>query len=177
LTLLLSPVALAVVLAYSYTKRFTSFSHLVLGLALGIAPAAAWIAVRGSLDIRIIILTIAVMLWVGGFDILYSCQDYEFDREHGLYSMPRSVGIGKALLIARILHFEVIVLLTALIMVFDLGPWAIAGLGVVAILLAFEHTLVKATDLSKMNAAFFTMNGVISIVFFCGIAVDLLTRK
>jgi 4-hydroxybenzoate polyprenyltransferase len=177
LTLLLSPVALAVVLAYSYTKRFTSFSHLVLGLALGIAPAAAWIAVRGSLDLRIIILTIAVMLWVGGFDILYSCQDYEFDREHGLYSMPRSVGIGKALLIARILHFEVIVLLTALIMVFDLGAWAIAGLGLVAILLAFEHTLVKATDLSKMNAAFFTMNGVISIVFFCGIAADLLTRK
>lgn len=176
LTLLLSPVALAIVLLYSYTKRFTSFSHLVLGLALGVAPSAAWIAVRGSLDLRMIILTIAVMLWVGGFDILYSCQDYEYDRTHGLFSIPRSVGIGKALLMARLLHFQVIILLSALIVVFDLGGWAIAGLFVVAILLAYEHTLVRANDLSKMNAAFFTMNGVISVVFFLGIATDLLVR-
>jgi 4-hydroxybenzoate polyprenyltransferase len=176
LTLLLSPVALAIVLLYSYTKRFTSFSHLVLGLALGVAPSAAWIAVRGSLDPRMIILTIAVMLWVGGFDILYSCQDYEYDRAHGLFSIPRSVGISKALLMARILHFQVIILLSALIIVFQLGGWAIAGLFVVAILLAYEHTLVRANDLSRMNAAFFTMNGVISVVFFLGIATDLLLR-
>jgi 4-hydroxybenzoate polyprenyltransferase len=176
LTLLLSPVALAIVLLYSYTKRFTSFSHFVLGLALGVAPSAAWIAVRGSLDPRMIILTIAVMLWVGGFDILYSCQDYEYDRAHGLFSIPRSVGISKALLMARILHFQVIILLSALIIVFQLGGWAIAGLFVVAILLAYEHTLVRANDLSRMNAAFFTMNGVISVVFFLGIATDLLLR-
>jgi 4-hydroxybenzoate polyprenyltransferase len=176
LTLLLSPVALAIVLLYSYTKRFTSFSHLVLGLALGVAPSAAWIAVRGSLDLRMIILTIAVMLWVGGFDILYSCQDYEYDRSHGLFSIPRSVGINKALLMARLLHFQVIILLSALIVVFQLGGWAIAGLFVVAVLLAYEHTLVRANDLSKLNAAFFTMNGVISAVFFLGIATDLLLR-
>jgi 4-hydroxybenzoate polyprenyltransferase len=177
LTLLLSPIALTIVLAYSYTKRFTSFSHLVLGVALGIAPAAAWIAVTGALDPRIIILTIAVVLWVGGFDILYSCQDFDFDRNQGLYSIPRSVGIHKALLIARLLHFQMIILLTALVMVFGLGVWAIGGLCVVAALLAYEHTLVRATDLSRMNAAFFTMNGVIAIVFFVGVAADVLTRK
>jgi 4-hydroxybenzoate polyprenyltransferase len=177
LTLLLSPVALAIVLLYSYAKRFTSFSHLVLGLALGVAPSAAWIAVRGSLDPRMIILTIAVMLWVGGFDILYSCQDYDYDRAHGLYSIPRSVGINKALLMARLLHFQVIILLSALIVVFQLGAWAIAGLCIVAILLAYEHTLVRAHDLSRMNAAFFTMNGVIAVVFFLGIATDLLLRR
>jgi 4-hydroxybenzoate polyprenyltransferase len=176
LTLMLAPVALAVVLVYSYTKRFTRFSHLVLGLALGIAPAAAWIAVRGTLDIRIILLTIAVMLWVGGFDVLYACQDVDFDRAHGLYSIPRSVGVPKALLIARILHFEVIILLTALIVVFDMGPWAIAGLTLVAVLLAYEHTLVRKDDLSRMNAAFFTMNGIIAVVFFAGVALDLTLR-
>jgi 4-hydroxybenzoate polyprenyltransferase len=141
-----------------------------------VAPSAAWIAVRGSLDPRMIILTIAVMLWVGGFDILYSCQDYDYDRTHGLFSIPRSVGISKALLMARILHFQVIILLSALIVVFQLGGWAIAGLFVVAVLLAYEHTLVRAKDLSRMNAAFFAMNGVISVVFFLGIATDLLLR-
>lgn len=177
LTLLLSPLALAIVLLYSYTKRFTSFSHLVLGIALGIAPSAAWIAVRGSLDPRILILTFAVALWVGGFDILYACQDHDYDRAHGLYSIPRSVGINKALLMARLLHFQVIILLTALIIVFGLGPWAVAGLAIVAILLAYEHTLVRAHDLSKLNAAFFTMNGVIAVVFFVFMAADLLSRK
>jgi 4-hydroxybenzoate polyprenyltransferase len=177
LTLLLSPIALAIVLLYSYTKRFTSFSHLVLGLALGVAPSAAWIAVRGSLDLRMIILTIAVMLWVGGFDILYSCQDYEYDRTHGLYSIPRSVGIKRALFMARLLHLQVIILLAAVIVIFNLGGWATAGLMIVAILLAYEHTLVRAHDLSKMNAAFFTMNGVISVAFFIFLATDLLTRK
>lgn len=176
LTLLLSPVALAVVLLYSYTKRFTSFSHLALGVALGIAPSAAWIAVTGSLDLRIVILTIAVTLWVGGFDILYACQDAEYDRKHGLYSIPRSVGIPKALLMARILHFQVIVLLTALVVVFRLGGWATAGIAVVAVLLAYEHTLVRVNDLSRMNAAFFTMNGVIAVAFFAFTAADLLLR-
>lgn len=176
LTLYLSPVALAIVLFYSYTKRFTRWSHLVLGLALGVAPSAAWIAVRGDFDPRIFILTCAVTLWVGGFDILYACQDYEFDRTHGLHSLPRSVGIAKALLMARLLHFQVLILLAALIIVFHLGLWAYAGLFAVSVLLAYEHSLVRPNDLSKLNAAFFTMNGVIAVVFFAFIAADLLLR-
>jgi 4-hydroxybenzoate polyprenyltransferase len=176
LTFYLSPLALAIVLFYSYTKRFTRFSHVFLGFALGAAPAAAWIAVRGSLDIRILILTAAVTLWVGGFDILYACQDYEHDRTHGLYSLPQSVGIPNALLMARVLHFQVMILLTALVLVFQLGWLAIAGLGAVAVLLAYEHTLVRANDLSKLNAAFFTMNGVIAVVFWAFVAADLMFR-
>jgi 4-hydroxybenzoate polyprenyltransferase len=177
LTLYLAPVALAFVFFYSYTKRFTGFSHLFLGIALGIAPAAAWIAVRGSLDIRILILTAAVTLWVGGFDILYACQDYEHDRANGLYSVPQSFGIPKALVMARVLHFQVLVLLALLVMVFNLGWIAIAGIALVAILLAWEHTLVRANDLSRMNAAFFTMNGVIAVVFWAFMAAELLLHK
>jgi len=176
LTLWLSPLALIVVLGYSYSKRFTSFSHLILGMALGIAPAAAWIAVTGSLDLRILILTFAVSLWVGGFDILYACQDAEFDRAHGLFSIPRTFGIPRALLIARILHFQALVLLAAIVVVFSLGKIAIFGIGVVGILLAYEHTLVTAKDLSKLNAAFFTMNGVIAVVYFGFVAADLMVR-
>lgn len=176
LTLFLSPVALAILLFYSYTKRFTRFSHLFLGFALGIAPAAAWIAVRGSLDPRILVLTAAVTLWVGGFDILYACQDYEHDRAHRLFSVPQSVGIPMALWMARILHFQVMILLTALVVLFDLGWLAMLGLFAVALLLAYEHTLVRARDLSKLNAAFFTMNGVIAVVFWAFIAADLLIR-
>jgi 4-hydroxybenzoate polyprenyltransferase len=174
LTLLLSPIALAIILLYSYTKRFTSFSHLVLGLALGVAPAAAWIAVRGSLDIRILILTAAVTLWVGGFDILYACQDYDYDRKAGLFSIPRSVGLRRALLLARILHLQALILLAAVVLVFGLGSVAAAGLLVVGALLAYEHTLVRPNDLSRMNAAFFTMNGVIAVVYFMFAAADIL---
>jgi 4-hydroxybenzoate polyprenyltransferase len=174
LTLYLSPVALAIVLGYSYTKRFTSVSHLFLGFALGVAPAAAWIAVQGGFDLRILILTAAVTLWVGGFDILYACQDAEFDRRHGLFSIPRTAGIPRALWMSRLLHLQVIILLAALILVFDLGWLAMAGLGAVAILLAFEHTLVRANDLSKLDAAFFTMNGVIAVVFWAFVAADLM---
>jgi len=170
----LSPVALAVVFLYSFTKRFTRWSHLVLGFALGIAPAAAWIAVRGSLDPRILLLTAAVTFWVSGFDVLYACQDYEFDRQRGLYSIPRFAGIGNALWIARVLHFIMLGLLAALVMVFGLGKFSLAGVLVVAVLLIYEHSLVRANDLSKLNAAFFTMNGVISVVFFLFIAADLL---
>ena len=176
LTLILSPLALAILLAYSYTKRFTRWSHLVLGFALGIAPAAAWIAVRGSLDPRILLLTAAVTFWVGGFDVLYACQDYEFDREANLHSIPRYLGIAGALWVARIFHLFMIGLLVALIVAFGLGKLAVAGLVVVVALLAYEHSLVSATDLSKLNAAFFTMNGVISVVFFIFVASDLLVR-
>lgn len=176
LALLLSPVALAVVLLYSYTKRFTRYSHLALGLALGIAPAAAWIAVRGSLDSRILLLTAAVTFWVGGFDVLYSCQDYEFDRQAGLCSIPRYAGIGAALWVARGFHALMMVLLAVLILAFGLGKMAVIGVLVVGALLAYEHSLVSARDLGKLNAAFFTMNGVISVVFFCFVAADLLLR-
>jgi 4-hydroxybenzoate polyprenyltransferase len=177
LTLALSPVALAIVLLYSYTKRFTRWSHLVLGFALGIAPAAAWIAVRGSLDPRILLLTTAVTFWVGGFDVLYACPDYEFDRNSGLHSIPRYLGISGALVVARTFHVLMLVLLFVLVGVFGLGKLAIVGVIAVAILLAYEHTLVSPRDLSKLNAAFFTMNGVISVVFFAFIAADLLTKR
>jgi 4-hydroxybenzoate polyprenyltransferase len=176
LTLWLSPVALAVVLLYSYTKRFTRWSHLVLGFALGIAPAAAWIGVRGSLDPRILILTLAVTFWVGGFDVIYACQDIDFDRRYRLNSIPQSFGVPRALVLARVLHLTMLALLVALVLSFGLGKIAMAGLVVVACLLAYEHSLVSQDDLSKLNAAFFTMNGVIAVVFFVFIAADLLAR-
>jgi 4-hydroxybenzoate polyprenyltransferase len=177
LTLWLSPVALAVLLLYSYTKRFTRLSHIVLGFALGIAPSAAWIAVRGSLDPRILLLTAAVTFWVAGFDILYACQDFEFDRNSGLHSIPRHIGIGPALWVARAFHGIMLVLLFAMIPAFGLGRLAVAGVIAVMLLLLYEHSLVKADDLSRLNAAFFTMNGVISVVFAVFVAADLLLRK
>lgn len=177
LALALSPVALGVLLLYSYTKRFTRWSHLVLGFALGIAPSAAWIAVRGSLDLRIVLLTAAVTFWVAGFDVLYSCQDYDFDCQAGLHSIPRFVGIPAALWIARVFHALMLALLVWLVLVFALGKLALLGVLVVAALLAYEHSLVSARDLSKLNAAFFTMNGVISVVFLFFVAADLLSRR
>jgi 4-hydroxybenzoate polyprenyltransferase len=177
LSLFLSPVALGIILLYSYTKRFTRWSHLVLGFAMGIAPTAAWIAVRGSLDPRILLLTAAVTFWGAGFDILYACQDYDFDRQTGLHSVPRYFGIAKSLYISRIFHILMLLLLIALIMSFGLGKVAMAGVVIVALLLAYEHSLVSPQDLSKLNAAFFTMNGVISMVFFICMAADLLLRR
>ncbi len=177
LSLWLSPVALAVLLLYSYTKRFTRWSHLVLGFALGIAPAAAWIAVRGSLDGRILLLTAAVTFWVAGFDVLYACQDFDFDRQSGLHSIPRHLGIVRALWIARSFHVLMLGLLVALLWSFGLGKVAVAGVAVVGALLAYEHSLVSPDDLSKLNAAFFTMNGVISVLFLAFVAGDLLLRK
>ena len=176
LALWLSPLALAVLLLYSYTKRFTRWSHLVLGFALGIAPSAAWIAVRGSLDPRILLLTAAVTFWVAGFDVLYACQDLDFDRSSGLHSIPRYLGISRALWVARAFHLIMLLLLAALLAAFGMGKLAIAGVAVVAVLLAYEHSLVSAGDLRKLNAAFFTMNGVISVVFFVFVAGDLLLR-
>jgi len=175
--LLLSPVALAVLLAYSYTKRFTRWSHLVLGFALGIAPSAAWIAVRGSLDPRILLLTAAVTFWVGGFDVLYACQDYDFDREAGLHSIPRFLGVARALWVARAFHLLMLFLLVALLLVFGMGKLAVVGVIAVALLLAYEHSLVSADDLSRLNAAFFTMNGVISVIFLVFVAGDVWLRK
>ena len=177
LSFILSPFALAVVLLYSYTKRFTRWSHLVLGFSMGIAPSAAWIAVRGSLDPRILLLTAAVTFWGGGFDVLYACQDFEFDQQAGLHSIPRHFGIGKALWIARCFHLVMVLLLVSLVVVFGMGKLAIAGVVAVALLLSYEHSLVSPQDLSKLNAAFFTMNGVISVMFFFFVAGDLLLRR
>jgi 4-hydroxybenzoate polyprenyltransferase len=177
LSFILAPFALAVVLLYSYTKRFTRWSHLILGFAMGIAPSAAWIAVRGSLDPRILLLTAAVTFWGGGFDVLYACQDFEFDQQSGLHSIPRHWGIGKSLWISRCFHLVMIMLLVSLVVVFGLGKLAITGVVAVALLLAYEHSLVSPRDLSKLNAAFFAMNGVISVVFFFFVAGDLLLRR
>jgi len=165
LALKLAPLAIAILFFYSLTKRFTNWSHLFLGFALGISPAAAWIAITGGLDARMLILCAAVTLWVGGFDVLYACQDLDYDRSAGLYSVPKRFGIANALLIARVMHFAVVALLSWLAASFAL-PWpAWLGIVVVAALLTYEHSLVKANDLSKLDAAFFTMNGYISMSF------------
>jgi 4-hydroxybenzoate polyprenyltransferase len=165
LALKLSPVALAILFFYSYTKRFTSWSHFVLGFCLGISPAAAWIAIRSSLDSRMLILCAAVTLWVGGFDVLYACQDVDFDKSAGLFSIPEKFGIPRALQVARGMHIVMVFLLAWLAWSFHLAWPAWAGIAVVAALLAYEHSLVKPNDLSKMNAAFFTVNGYISLLF------------
>ncbi len=170
----LAPVALALVFFYSFTKRFTSFSHLVLGFALGVAPAAAWIAMRGWLDPRILWLTAAVTLWTAGFDIIYSCQDYEFDEREGLFSLPRRLGLAGALAAARILHAMMVVCLAALLAALELGFVSGLGIAVVAALLLWEHSLVKPHDFSRVNAAFFTMNGYVSVLFFLFWTADIL---
>jgi 4-hydroxybenzoate polyprenyltransferase len=177
LTLLLSPICIVVVLGYSYMKRITRWSHLVLGLALGIAPSAAWVAVRGGLDPRILVLTGAVLLWVAGFDVLYACQDFEHDRVNGLHSVPQSFGLERAFLLARTMHLVMLLLLGVLVALFHLGAIAMGGVGVVALLLLYEHSLISPGDLRQMNAAFFTLNGIISVVFFCAVAADVLLHK
>jgi 4-hydroxybenzoate polyprenyltransferase len=165
LALKLAPVAVAILFFYSFTKRFTNWSHLFLGFALGVAPAAAWIAISGGLDPRMLILCAAVTLWVAGFDVLYACQDVDYDRRAGLFSIPKRFGIPNALLIARALHVGAVALLCWLAASFAL-PWpAWLGVAVAAALLAYEHSLVKPNDLSRLDAAFFAMNGYISISF------------
>ncbi len=177
LTLYLSPIVLIVLLGYSYMKRITRWSHLVLGLALGLAPTAAWIAVRGSLDPRILVLTAAVTLWVGGFDVLYACQDYEHDREAGLHSLPQAIGIPAAFWTARAMHLVMLALLAwfAWLFHFQLTGWL--GIAAVGLLLAYEHSIVSPRDLRRLNAAFFTMNGVIAMVFLGFVAADLWLRN
>lgn len=177
LTLELAPLALAIVLLYSYMKRVTRWSHLVLGLALGIAPAAAWIAVRGSLAPRAVLLTGIVMLWVGGFDILYACQDFEHDRHVGLYSVPQTFGLSGAFWIARIMHLCMAILLFVMLPMFGLGPIALAGVLLCIGLLVYEHMIVAPHDLRRLNAAFFTLNGIISVVLFVFVAADVLIRR
>jgi 4-hydroxybenzoate polyprenyltransferase len=173
LTLWLAPLVLLVLLSYSYMKRLTRWSHLVLGLALGLAPSAAWIAVRGSLDPRILVLTAAVTLWVSGFDVLYACQDYEHDCDAGLYSLPRFLGIAGAFRAARLMHLLMLALLAWFAMLFHFHAAGWIGIGAVAALLAYEHSIVSPRDMRRLNAAFFTMNGVIAMVFLAFVAADL----
>jgi 4-hydroxybenzoate polyprenyltransferase len=177
LTLLLSPVALAIVMGYSYTKRFTRWSHIFLGLAMGTAPSAAWIAVRGSLDPRILLLTAAVLFWGAGFDVLYACQDFDHDRKSGLNSIPAAIGIPAAFWVSNAMHGAALFFLVLLAKVFALGMAAWLGIAVVAGLLLYEHLIVSPRDMRRLNAAFFTMNGVIAILFFVFVATDLLWRR
>jgi len=167
LTLLLSPLALASVVLYSYTKRWTLLSHLILGWCLAIAPTGAWIAVRGAIDSPIpLLLSLVVMLWTAGFDVLYACQDYDFDRREGLYSIPARFGISGALWISRLLHAAAFAALVALYFLTNLGALAIFGIVATAALLIYQHMLVRADDLSRLNAAFFTTNAFVSVILF-----------
>jgi 4-hydroxybenzoate polyprenyltransferase len=172
----LSPVALAILLAYSFTKRSTILTHVILGLCLGISPAAAWIALRGDLSVSVLLLGAAVTLWVAGFDIIYACQDVEFDHTLGLHSIPRRFGVRAGLRVSMLMHAGTLGLLIAVVRRENLGWIAIAGVFAVAALLAYEHSLVKPHDLSRVNAAFFTVNGLISIVFLLTWGADLLTH-
>jgi 4-hydroxybenzoate polyprenyltransferase len=166
LCLLLSPVALLIVFGYSYTKRFTTFSHVFLGLALAVAPVGAWLAIRGRFEAPPVVLGFAVLFWVAGFDTIYACQDEAFDRAEGLHSLPARFGIGRALVIARLFHVMAVALLAAVYVLAPLHPLYLAGVAVVAALLIYEHSLVHAEDLSRIDAAFFTVNGWISLGYF-----------
>ena len=167
LTFLLAPIALVSVMVYSLTKRWTSLSHLVLGWGLAIAPTGAWIAVRGALDSPVpILLSLVVMFWTAGFDVLYACQDYDFDAVAGLHSIPRTFGIARALLIARLLHIAAFSALLGLYWLTQLGVVALIGVITTAVLLFYQHRLVKADDLSRLNAAFFTTNAFVSVILF-----------
>jgi len=167
LTFALSPIALASVLGYSYAKRFTSFSHLLLGWALAISPTGAWIAVRGAIDSEVpLLISLFVLMWTSGFDIMYACQDHDFDRKAGLRSIPARFGVARSLWMARLFHIQAWVVLLILYLVSGLGVVALIGVGLVALLLVYQHTIVKPNDLSRMNAAFFTTNAFVSIILF-----------
>jgi 4-hydroxybenzoate polyprenyltransferase len=167
LTFALSPIALASVLGYSYAKRFTSFSHLLLGWALAISPTGAWIAVRGAIDSEVpLLISLFVLMWTSGFDIMYACQDHDFDRKAGLRSIPARFGVARSLWMARLFHIQAWVVLLILYLVSGLGIVALVGVGLVALLLVYQHTIVKPNDLSRMNAAFFTTNAFVSIILF-----------
>jgi 4-hydroxybenzoate polyprenyltransferase len=163
----LSPVALLSILGYSYAKRFTAFAHLILGWSLAISPTAAWIAVRGAIDSEVpLLLSLIVLMWTAGFDVLYACQDFEYDRKAGLRSIPARFGIKNSLWIARLFHFQAFIVLLLLYAVTGLGWLALGGVLAVGALLVYQHTLVKPNDLSRMNAAFFTTNAFVSVILF-----------
>jgi 4-hydroxybenzoate polyprenyltransferase len=174
LAFMLSPVAIAILLLYSYTKRFTLLSHVVLGICDGLSPVAAWIALRNDVSASALLLGAAVAFWVGGFDLIYACQDVEFDREVGIHSVPQRYGIGAALVASAAAHLTMLLLLLWVARVEHLGWMALLGLALMAALLTYEHSLVKPSDLSRLNAAFFTVNGYISILFLATWAADIL---
>lgn len=177
LTVKLMPVAVFVLTLYSYTKRFTWACHLVLGLSLGLAPVGSWVGITGKIDFPIILLGLAVMTWTAGFDIIYACQDYEFDTREGLYSMPSVFGLGKALIISSLLHVITIILLGFTGYVLHLGYFYWLGIIVAAGILVYEHSLVSPTDLSKVDAAFMNMNGTLSVIVFLFTLADILIGK
>ena len=170
----LSPVALIVVMGYSYTKRFTALSHFWLGLALSISPVGAWIAIQGSFALPPIILCLVVLLWTAGFDIIYACQDVNFDRKHGLRSIPAKIGIRRALWLSSALHVIVVLLLLGVPFLVELGLFYYIGVGIVVLIFIYEHAIVKPTDLSRVNLAFFTLNGMISLVLMALSIADIL---
>ncbi len=172
LAFLLSPVALLVVLGYSYTKRFTSLSHFILGLALGIAPAGAWIGVKGTLEWPAVVLSLAVLAWVAGFDLIYACQDVQFDRQFGLYSIPARFGISTALRLSSILHGFTVILLGLSGYLAGLGSWFYVGVVAIAGLLVYDHLLVHPDDLSRLEQAFFTVNSWVGVTMFAFTALD-----
>jgi 4-hydroxybenzoate polyprenyltransferase len=172
LCLALSPVALLVIFGYSYTKRFTVFSHIVLGLALAIAPMGAWIAVRGRFELPPVVLGLAVLAWVAGFDVIYACQDVDFDRGAGLHSIPARLGVARALHVSRGLHVAAVVLIAALYPTQPLHPVYLLGVVLVAALLAYEHSLVREGDLSRIDAAFFTVNGWIGVLYLATVILS-----
>jgi 4-hydroxybenzoate polyprenyltransferase len=163
--LALSPIALAIVFGYSYTKRFTALSHLALGLALAVAPVGAWIAIRGTIGWPPLVLGMAVLLWVAGFDAIYACQDVEVDRREGLHSLPARLGVPGALVVSKLFHVAAVGLLVLLYFLVPLHPLYLAGVVAVAGLLAFEHSLVRADDLSRVMQAF-NLNGWVSLGYF-----------
>jgi len=176
LALSLAPAALVLILGYSYTKRFTTLSHLVLGLCLGIAPVGAWIAVRGEFALAPLVLAAGVMLWTAGFDVIYACQDYDFDRSAGLFSVPSRLGIPAALIVSGLLHAGVLVLLVWYGRLAGMVHWYWAGVGLVGVILIYEHSLVRPEDLSRVNQAFFTANGVLSVALLASVCMDVLLR-
>jgi 4-hydroxybenzoate polyprenyltransferase len=174
LTLILAPVALASVLLYSYTKRFTALSHLVLGWCLSIAPTGAWIAVRGAIDSPVpLLLSLAVMLWTAGFDVIYACQDHEYDVKADLHSIPQKFGIARALWISRGLHAAMFAVLLWIYFLTDLHWLGLLGIMTTAELLIYQHRLVRADDLSRLNVAFFTTNAYVSVILFLTVAADI----
>jgi 4-hydroxybenzoate polyprenyltransferase len=172
----LSPLAIAVLLLYSYTKRFTLLSHLVLGISDGLAPVAAWIALRNSVSLSALLLGAAVAFWVGGFDLIYACQDIEFDRRVGIHSFSQRYGVAAALYGSIGCHFAMVALLAWVVRMERLGWIAAAGLALMAALLAYEHWIVRPSDLSRLNAAFFTVNGYISLLFLVTWGADILSH-
>jgi 4-hydroxybenzoate polyprenyltransferase len=178
LAFVLSPIALASVLGYSYAKRFTTLAHLLLGWALAISPTGAWIAVRGAIDSEIpLLLSLFVLMWTAGFDVLYACQDFDYDKKAGLRSIPARFGIKNSLLIAKLFHVQAFVVLVLLYLLSGLGWPALAGVVAVAGLMIYQHTLVKPNDLSRMNAAFFTTNAFVSVILFLSFATAVFLTK